>query len=357
MIKFGTIDYCIERYKLSGYATHLVARSLERAGKFARRSELKSTATIKYFDLWNFTLSIILLCLLPVFCLGQITLEGPIPPEIKLRTITSEYYRIYRIVAPRQTPDKTPLKIIYYTKEHGNANPFSLPEWGGGGAIGRDLVVVPIDFKPFLEQSFSQITVHELVHIVLGRAYPGLSIPRWFHEGAAMTLSGELSLQENVGVSKAIFTSSLMPLTSIDSVNAFGRNRADLAYSQAHLSVLFLVDQYGIDVLPEILNAARRTRNFWTGLNTALGISPQEFDAMLMKYLTSRYQFVFIFADTYAYWVAIVALFIVGFIVTGARNRKRAKAMEEEEKRESERLAAMPENTAAPLEKDKTDHV
>ena len=299
----------------------------------------------------------IVIYILPVFCLGQITLQGPVPPEIKIRAVTSEYYRIYRTVAPRQTPDKTPLKIIYYSKTHGNSNPFSLPEWGGGGAIGRDLIVVPIDFKPFLEQSFSQITVHELVHIVLSRGYPGLAIPRWFHEGVAMTLAVELTLQENVGVSKAIFTSSLMPLASIDSVNTFGRNRADLAYSQAHLSVLFLVDQYGIEVLPEILNAARRTNNFWTGLNVALGISSQEFDAMLMKYLTSRYQFVFIFADTYAYWVAIVALFIVGFIMTGARNRKRAKAMEEEEKRESEKLAAPPENTAAPLEEDKTDHV
>jgi hypothetical protein len=318
---------------------------------------VKSKANFKYFDFRKFTLPIILLCLLPVFCLGQITLEGPVPPEIKLRAITSEYYRIYRTVAPRQTPDKSPLKIVYYSKTQGNSNPFSLPEWGGGGAIGRDLIVVPVDFKPFLEQSFSQITVHELVHIVLSRAYPGLIIPRWFHEGVAMTLAGELSLQENVGVSKAIFTGSLMPLASIDSVNVFGGNRADLAYSQAHLSVLFLVDQYGIDVLPEILNAARRTKIFWTGLNAALGISPQEFDAMLMKYLTSRYQFVFIFADTYVYWLAIVALFIVAFIVTGARNRKRAAAMEEAEKRESEKLAAMPENTAAPLGEDKTDHV
>jgi Peptidase MA superfamily len=297
----------------------------------------------------------LVICLLPVFCLGQITLEGPVPSEIKIRAVTSEYYRIYRTVAPRQTPDKTPLKIIYYSKTHAGSNPFSLPEWGGGGAIGRDLIVVPVDLKPFLEQSFSQITVHELVHIVLSRGYPGLTIPRWFHEGVAMTLAGELSLQENVGVSKAIFTGSLMPLASIDSVNAFGRNRADLAYSQAHLSVLFLVDQYGIDVVPEILNAARRTKNFWAGLNAALGISPQEFDAMLQKYLTSRYQFVFIFADTYAYWAAIVVLFIIGFIVTGARNRKRAEAMEKEEQRESERLALMRDENSAYSEEHKTD--
>ena len=299
----------------------------------------------------------IILCILSALCSGQIFLEGQVPSEIIVSDISSEYYRIYRIVAPHQTPDKSPLKIIYYSKAHVNSDPFSLPEWGGGGAINRDLIVVPVDFKPFLEQSFRQITVHELVHIVLNRGYPGIKIPRWFHEGVAMTLSGELSLQENVRVSKAIFTSSLMPLASIDSVNAFGRSRADLAYSQAHLSVLFLVDQYGIDVVPEILNAARGTKNFWTGLNATLGISPQEFDAMLMKYLTSKYQFVFVFADTYAYWVAIVALFIVGFIVTGARNRKRAKAMEEEEKRESEKLARMRDDGPALPEEHKTDHV
>jgi hypothetical protein len=278
--------------------------------------------------------SLLFVSLIYAAVFGQILFEGPVPPGIDARALTIEYIRIYRIVAPHRIPDLSPLTIIYYSKKNPGSNKFSLPEWGGGGAIDKNLIVVPIDFSPFLEQSFFQITVHELVHIALNRAYPGLKIPRWFHEGAAMTLSGELSLQENVGVSKAIFTGSLMPLSAIDSVNAFGRNRADLAYSQAHLSVLFLIEQYGIEVLPDILNAARATTGFWNGVTSALGISQQEFDGLLMKYLTTKYQFAFIFADTYAYWILIVALFIVGFIITGRRNKRRALAMEEEEKRD-----------------------
>ena len=276
----------------------------------------------------------LIVCLGFVSGFGQIQLKGPVPPSIDVRSLTMEYSRIYQILAPHRSPDMSPLTIVYYSRKNPGSYRFSLPEWGGGGAIDKNLIVVPIDASPFLEQSFFQTTVHELVHIALNRAYPGLKIPRWFHEGAAMTLSGELSLQENVGVSKAIFTGSLMQLSAIDSVNAFGRNRADLAYSQAHLSVLFLIDQYGLEALPEILNAARSANGFWAGMQSALGISPQEFDGLLQKYLTTKYQFAFLFADTYAYWLAIVGLFIVGFVITGKRNKRRALAMEEEEKRD-----------------------
>jgi len=143
----------------------------------------------------------IVIYILPVFCLGQITLQARFHLKLKfvlLRRNITEYTGLW----PHARLPINPFKNHLLYKDAWRFKPFLPARMGGGGAIGRDLIVVPIDFKPFLEQSFFQITVHELVHIVLGRGYPGLAIPRWFHEGVAMTLAGELTLQENVGCRK-----------------------------------------------------------------------------------------------------------------------------------------------------------
>jgi hypothetical protein len=277
----------------------------------------------------------------------QLQFEGIIPPGVDKGVMTAEYFRIYRAVAPRQRPDPRPLRIVYYSEKSEENFDNVLPEWGGGGAIGSSLIVVPTAFKPFLDQSFSQVTRHELVHAVLNRAYPSVDIPRWFHEGVAMTLSGELGFQENVVVSKAIFTGRLMQLSSIDSVNNFGRNRADLAYSQSHLAVLFLIDQYGMDVIQEILILARKTGSFWGGLHAALSLTPYEFEGLYRKDISSRFQLAFVFADYYAFWIAIVALFLVAFGVTIVRRRKKLAQMEKEEN-EDENPAPMASPTEIP---------
>jgi hypothetical protein len=268
---------------------------------------------------------------------AQIALEGSVPAGIGAPALVSEYYRIYRIVAPEKRPVKWPLRIIYFTKSHSHGTGFALPEWGGGGAIGDSLIIIPVDFKPLLEQSFPQITVHEIVHSVLSRAYPGLQIPRWFHEGAAMLLSGELSWEENATVSKAIFLGRLMPLASIDSVNSFKRGKADLAYSQSHLAALYLVDQYGMEVLPKILRAGRRSGNLYAGILEATGLNHREFEQAVVSYIASKYRLVFIVTDSYLWWGLIALLFIAGYIATKRRNRKRAAAMEEAERIEMER--------------------
>jgi hypothetical protein len=282
----------------------------------------------------NFIIS--LLIIISFLFAAQLQFEGAIPPDINTATMTAEYYRIYRMVAPRQRPDPAPLRIVYYTKKSDENFDNVLPEWGGGGAIGGNLIVIPTAIRPFLEQSFGQVTRHELVHAVLARAYPGLEIPRWFHEGVAMTLSGEIGFQENVVVSAAIFTGSLMSLASIDSVNNFGRNRADLAYCQSHLAVLFLIDQYGIDIVPDLLIMARKTGSFWNGVHAVLSLMPPEFEGLYRKDISSRFQLAFVFADYYVFWVAIALLFLVAAGVAIVRKQKKLAQMAREEKEDDD---------------------
>jgi hypothetical protein len=266
-----------------------------------------------------------------------INLQGRVPGGITREFLQSNYSRILKAVAPDVPADSTPIVIIYYSRNDERKLGVRLPEWGGGGAIGRDSIIVPVDRAPLPDMDAGRVTVHELVHIALERAYGRLRVPRWFHEGLAMTLSGELSLDEQVTLSRAIFLKNLLPLDSVERVNRFDAYGAALAYSQSHLAVAYLIDKYGMDGVPELLIAVRETGRFDTALMDVFGLTGPEFERLVRNYTAERFRYVFFFSDTYLYWSLGALLLVAGFVAVRVRSRRRRRQMELEEQAEDER--------------------
>jgi len=259
---------------------------------------------------------------------GGVDIQGFAPPDIDKWVLQREYRRIWRAIDDDSVPPDTDAIVVrYYFKRMGSAETSWLPEWGGGGAVGKNLVIVPLDADPFLHQSFLQITTHELAHIVLARAAGDVALPRWFHEGLAMTLSGEIGFDEQVVLSRALLTGSLMPLASIDSVNGFRQYRAMLAYCESHQAVTLLINRYGLEIIPQIIAAARSRGNFWGGMDSVLVMMPIEFESAVRQAIRSRYQFIGFIADTYMAWIGAAILFLVGYFMTRMRNRRRLREM------------------------------
>ncbi|MBN2187840.1 MAG: hypothetical protein JW699_00190 [Chitinispirillaceae bacterium] len=275
---------------------------------------------------------IVALAVFPVFAGIRFDLQGRVPPGVTPEFLKSNYERIWKAVAPETAVDTSAIAIIYYSKSDERKLGVRLPEWGGGGAIGRDTVIVPIDRFALADMDIGRVTVHELVHIALERAYGPLRLPRWFHEGLAMTLSGELSFEEQVSLSRAIFAKRLMPLDSVERVNRFDRFGAALAYSQSHLAAAYMIDKYGMEGVSELLGSVRKLGGFDTALAEGFGFSPKEFDGMVRNYIVDRYRFVFFFSDSWLFWAAGALLAVAGFIAVKVRNKKRERQMEEEEK-------------------------
>ena len=268
----------------------------------------------------------------------RIDLQGRVPKGISPEFLQSNYARILKAVAPGLSADTAPVTIIYYSKADERKLGVRLPEWGGGGAIGRDSIIVPVDNAPLPDMDAGRVSVHELVHIALERAYGRLRVPRWFHEGLAMTLSGELSLDEQVTLSRAIFLKKLLPLDSVERVNRFDAYGAALAYSQSHLAVAYLIDKYGMDGIPELLAAVRAAGMFDTALMDVFGLTMPEFERLVQNYTAERFRYVFFFSDTYLYWFLGALLLVAGFVAVRLRGRRRRRQMEEEERAEDERL-------------------
>lgn len=274
----------------------------------------------------------------PVFCLLiflfhnacgiSVKLVGFVPPSIDESAVMYEYRQIMSVLSPKPESDREPLTITFFTRNTAPPHRFSLPEWGGGGTVGTDQIVIALDRGPFLGHTVYQTMVHELVHCVLNRLCKDIALPRWFHEGCAMVLSAEPSSREHIVISKALFTASLLPLSAVDSVNTFKQIKAELAYSQSRQAVLFLVETYGLDVLKEIINETNKTGSFWKGFNEVLQYSEKEFEILYQDFIYKHQGRFLWLIDTYLLWALILLLFIVGFIVTLIRVRKKKQQLE-----------------------------
>lgn len=272
-----------------------------------------------------------LLCALHAFPVqaGRIELTGFVPPGIDAAFVNYEYRRLWKAIVPFRHPDTSGINILFFNTHGTVAEEGLLPEWGGGGAIGRDRIVVPIDRPEFLEMDLGRTLVHELAHIVLNRAAPDrVYFPRWFHEGVAMALSGDLSEREKFALSKAMFSGSLMPLASVDSVNLFPQFRAELAYAQSRLAVEWLVSTYGVEVIGEIVEGSVKRGSFSGGLDETLKIGPREFESSARNYLLQTQGRFWWILDEYLVWALISLFALFSFVTVYILNRIKMNAMD-----------------------------
>ncbi len=275
-----------------------------------------------------------LFCLLLTFgTRAFVLIQGVAPSEISKAGIQAEYKRQWTVLAPEKLPlERDTLVVRYSSRKWVEDASFSLPEWGGGGAVGEHLIIVLTDRKPFLEFSPTRTTYHELAHIVINRIAGDIHIPRWFHEGVAMLLSGDLSGAEQAVLSQAIFRNSLLSLSSIDSVNAFGRFSAQLAYAQSRQAALFLVDTYGMETLRILMEETRRQKSFERGLYETVGLSIPELNELVIRRIQKRFGPLLWLMDSRMIWAGIVLLAIVAFFAVRIRiaHGKKRLAQEDE---------------------------
>jgi hypothetical protein len=263
-----------------------------------------------------------------------IRLEGRVPPGVGDSLLFANYSRIWRHVAPDRPVNTDPITIIYYSRNDRRRLGVRLPEWGGGGAIGPDTIIIPVDRAPLAAMDLPRVTVHELVHVALERACGRLRLPRWLHEGLAMTLSGEVQFEEQLALSRALFSKRIIPLDSIDNVNRFDQWGATLAYSESHMAVSFVIDQYGIDAVSELLAAIRSEGRFDRALFQEFGLTPAEFEQLVMRYIADHNGVLVLISDSNLFWILAALFVVVAFVLIRIRNRKKWKRMEEEEARE-----------------------
>lgn len=208
----------------------------------------------------------------------------------------------------------------------------NIPKWTDGLASPMKNMIIlksPKWIPP--ETDINQIAIHELVHIILDRATKGNPIPRWLNEGLAVYYSGEKGYASSTLVSKALVNHSLIPLSDIDDVLSFHRDKAQLAYQQSYLAVSYLFENYGSEGVKNIIHKLGEGKNLNQAFIEVIDLDLWEFEEEWLQYIKKQYRWHFLVEFDNYLWILILALFILGFILIRRRNKRTIQRWQEDD--------------------------
>ena len=95
------------------------------------------------------------------------------------------------------------------------------------------------------DEPLEQVMDHELVHVVLGRAFSPRPVPTWLQEGAAQTLSGQAYQGRGDDLAVGMLSGGLLPLRELTRGFPADATRARTAYAQSAMFVGYLSREAG----------------------------------------------------------------------------------------------------------------
>jgi len=198
-----------------------------------------------------------------------------------------------------------------------------VPDWSGAVAMinARKIILRPGNY--FNPPEYRETLLHELVHIYTAQKVGAEAIPLWLNEGLAMNLSGKsISWNESITIANTIASGYFISLNQIDSLLNFGYLKANVAYLEAFLAVQYLIDNYGLECLKDILKDLNEGESIDDTFrkNTSLDLLDFEFEFYQM--VKKKYQWMVLLQFENLMWVGLIVLVFMGFIIMKIRNRR-----------------------------------
>ena len=207
------------------------------------------------------------------------------------------------------------------------------PDWGAAAAVpSRNLIVVKSPDNFNIHRPLTELMAHEYAHLALHKRVSNGRIPRWFDEGLAMMVSAEWDMSESATMSLAVITGGLVPLQQIEWLNNLGESRARLAYAQSYLAVQYMYKEYGTELVNVFLDSLDAGSTLNTALISSTGSNFADFEEEYLVYLRQRFNVLVLVMDSMYFWIIMVAIFILGAVLTLRRRKKYYREWEEQEK-------------------------
>jgi hypothetical protein len=178
---------------------------------------------------------------------------------------------------------------------------------------------------------------HEVAHVLISRAAPGATIPRWFHEGLAMALERTWGLRDRSELALAVVGGR----RSIAAIDAdFGGSAAAVAraYGVAGAFVDHLIERHGRGFPARLLASLATGATFDTAFAEATVTSLAEAERIFWRE-SWWYRIVPWLTSSVVLWLGIVALAVAARRRRAVRRRLLHQRWEAEEL-ERERAAA-----------------
>lgn len=204
-----------------------------------------------------------------------------------------------------------------------------LPDWGVGVALpGGRFIALNYTRLPAVGRGASEVFLHEMVHAILFQVTGRTWLPTWLHEGTAMLYSGEWKFRDTVSL---VLDGQVPSLDRLGGRFPAPAALADRAYRTSLLAVDRLQDQYGDDVVGEILAETARLENFPAGFAEATGESLEVFVRGFSRSMNFRLGWAVMLTRWPTLFVLMSLIFAFGAGRKMWLNRRRLAEMEDKE--------------------------
>jgi hypothetical protein len=202
-----------------------------------------------------------------------------------------------------------------------------VPRWVAARAFGADtIIILPRRARGYPYDSFESIVLHEIVHLALNVRARGRPLPRWFHEGTAVSVESGWGLGSH---GRLLLAAARDP--GIDDVTALFASDGEPESATAYLLSAALVEdvrrRHGLAVPGAIAERVGAGESFEQAFRAATGESVDVAAAQAWRVYRGL-RWLPILTSATALWAGILVLAGLAFVVR--LHRRRRKRWEED---------------------------
>ncbi len=213
------------------------------------------------------------------------------------------------------------------------------PEWAGAltyPGLGMVLIMTPGAMETGGARYWSLLQ-HEMAHLLLGDAESrhGTRLPRWFQEGIATYVSGEMNLSRLIQLGWAQATGTAPDFRELEYTFPSRPSRAEAAYARSYLFIRYLSHRFGEDAVARVVAESLKRGGISSGVAAAFDVSLAGLLEGFDQYARVKATWIPVITSTATLWGVITLLFLITWFrkkVQGMRTMMRWEIEEEEER-------------------------
>jgi hypothetical protein len=205
------------------------------------------------------------------------------------------------------------------------------PVWIVGLASGLlDIAIFPKRIGTYPYDSLESVVWHEVVHLALAAQAGDRPLPRWFHEGVAMSVEKGWGVTSQVQLLLAAGADpSLADLERL--FNSETQPETASAYLLAAALVSDIRQRHGAAAPGAIVDRVARGAVFAEAFALETGDTPDEAAARAWQIYRRWTSWIPVVTSASSLWVGIMALAVIAFLITRRRRWRRRRQWEQEE--------------------------
>jgi hypothetical protein len=205
------------------------------------------------------------------------------------------------------------------------------PRWIVGLAFGQqDILIFPGRIGSYPYDSLESVVTHEIAHLALNVAAGGAPLPRWFHEGVAVSVESGWGITGSLRLLLAAFAEP-----QLDDLRRLFSSDSQLGNADAYLLATALVadlrERHGSSVPGAIARRVASGLAFPRAFALETGETPDDAAGQAWAAYRRWTRWLPIVTDPNSLWTGILVLALLAFIVQRRRRAARRRRWDEED--------------------------